>query len=307
MQDVLILNQKLAHSFSYYDLDTGKELHRIRFPDFPHEFAVDSENRYAYIGHYGIETHMHLADGGTEIFVVDIAAAKHERTLNVWPSRRVHGLVMDEQDRLYALSEGNSTLLIFDKPREQDVPNRALPSGGYKSHLVAVSKDGTHCFCTNLLSNTVTYLRPQDPTFAPVPIFPGLMPEGNCFSADEKTFFVTNRQSETVISIDVTTLTVTGSAKTRTDPTRVYRDGRGRLLVTNYGENSISTFNEALEPQGTLELEHRPIGMSFHPSEPLAYVSFKGDHLGILDLERLRIERTFPTLSEPDVSAVVRI
>jgi hypothetical protein len=51
-------NQKLAHSFSYYDLETGKELHRITFPDFPHEFAVDSESRYAYVGHYGIETHM---------------------------------------------------------------------------------------------------------------------------------------------------------------------------------------------------------------------------------------------------------
>jgi YVTN family beta-propeller protein len=307
MQDVLILNQKLAHSFSYYDLETGKELHRIKFPDYPHEFAVDSQNRYAYVGHYGIETHMHQAEGGNEIFVVDIAAAKHVRTLSVWPFRRVHGLVMDEQDRLYALSEGNSTLLIFDNPREQDVPNRALPSGGYKSHLIAVSKDGKHAFCTNLLSNTVTYLQPQDPTFAPLSIFPGLMPEGNCFSADEKTFYVSNRQSETVVSIDVATLKVTSSARTRTDPTRVYRAGQGRLLVTNYGENSISVFNEALEPLGILGLDHRPIGMSFHPQEPFAYVSFKGDHLGVLDLERLRVDRMFPTLSEPDVSAVVRI
>jgi DNA-binding beta-propeller fold protein YncE len=109
------------------------------------------------------------------------------------------------------------------------------------------------------------------------------------------------------VSIDVATLKVTGSAPTRADPTRVYRDGCGRLLVTNYGENSISTFNEALEPLGLLHLNYRPIGMSFHPSDPVAYVSFKGDHLGILDLERLAIERTFPTLSEPDVSAVVRI
>ena len=117
------------------------------------------------------------------------------------------------------------------------------------------------------------------------------MPEGNCFSTDEKTFFVSNRQSETVVSIDVATLKVTGSAPTRTDPTRVYRDGKGGLLVTNYGENSISTFNEALEPLGTLDLDYRPIGMSFHPTDPVAYVSFKGDHLGILDQERLRSSR----------------
>ena len=127
MQDVLILNQKLAHTFSYYDLATGKELHRITFPDFPHEFTVDRENRYAYIGHYGIETHMHLADGGTEIFVVDIAAAKHVRTLNCWPFRRVHGMAMDEADRLYALSEGNSTLLIFDDRGNRTCPTAPCP------------------------------------------------------------------------------------------------------------------------------------------------------------------------------------
>jgi hypothetical protein len=40
--------------------------------------------------------------------------------------------------------------------------------------------------------------------------------------------------------------------------------------------------------------------MSFHPKAPFSYISFKGDHLGILDLERLRIDRTFPTLTEPD-------
>ena len=134
----------------------------------------------------------------------------------------------------------------------------------------------------------MTYLRPQDLTSAPVPIFPGLMPGGNCFSADEKTFYVSNRRSETVVSIDVATLKVTGSAKTRIDPTRVYRDGQGRLLVTNYGENSISVYNEALEPQGILGLEHRPTGMNSHPQDPSAYVSLTGDHLGILDPERLR-------------------
>ena len=106
MSEISILNQKLAHSLSYYDIDTGRELHRTRFSDYRHECAVDSKNGYASIGPYGIETHMQQSEGGNEIFVVDIAEAKHVRTLSVWPFRRVHGLVVDEQDRLYALSGG---------------------------------------------------------------------------------------------------------------------------------------------------------------------------------------------------------
>lgn len=305
MAETLILNQKCAHTFSFYDLVSGREVHRLRLPDFPHEFVIDSKGRYAYVGHYGIETHAHHGEGGCSIFVIDLKTGAHVRTLDTYPYRKIHGLAMDSQDRLYALSEGSSVLMIFDDPTACDTPNRALPSGGYKSHLVAVTQDGEQAFCLNLMSNTTTYLRPQDPTFAPVPIIPGKMPEGNCLSVDESVFFVTNRASETVVAIDVRTLKVTRSARTLTDPTRVYQDPTGRLFVTNYGEQAISVFDENLNDLGILRLDARPIAMSFHPTQPLGYVSLKSDEMGVVDLETLRIIRTFPTLQEPDVSKVV--
>lgn len=304
-QETLLLVEKCAHAFSFYDLRSGEQIKSIRLPDFPHEFVVDSEGRYAYVGHYGIETQAHNGEGGSSVFVIDLKTREHVRTLDIWPFRRPHGIAIDAKDRLYVLSEGDSALLVFDDPRTEIKPSRALPSGGYKSHLVALRSDGEVAFSLNLLSNTVTFLKPQDPTFAPVPIVPGVRPEGNCFSADEKLLYVANRQSETIVAIDVETLKVVASAKTGTDPTRIYRDRRNRLFVTNYGDDYMSVYTPALEQIGTVPLPSLPIGMSFHPQRDEAYISLKSDQIGVLDLETLRFSRYFPTLREPDVSHVL--
>jgi len=303
--ETLLLVEKCAHAFSFYDLKSGTCMKTIHLPEFPHEFVVDSSRRFAYVGHYGVETQAHNGEGGCSVFVIDLHKREHVRTLDLWPFRRPHGIAIDEKDRLYVLSETNSALLVFDHPERDDKPKRAVPSGGYKSHLVALRKDGEVAFSLNLLSNTVTLIKPQDPTFVPVPIVPGARPEGNCFSADEKTLYVTNRDSETIVAIDVDTLQVTASARTGVDPTRIYRDRRERLIVTNYGDDHMSMYDSRLERIGTVPLPGLPIAMSFHPHRDEAYVSLADDRIGVLDLETLRFSRYFPTLREPDVSQVL--
>lgn len=304
-QEVLLLVQKCAHTFSFYDVQTGAVLKHIRLPEFPHEFVVDSKNRFAYVGHYGIETSSHEGEGGCSVFVIDLERAEHVRTLSIWPFRRPHGLAMDDQDRLYVLSEGNSTLLIFDQPHLRDVPDRAIPSGGYKSHLVAMTRNGETAFALNLLSNTITRLKPQDPTIAPLPMQPGSQPEGNCFSRDERTLYVTTRGDNSIVAVDVETLKVTHRGHTGADPTRIYRDRQDRLYVTNYGEQSLSVFSPQLEQIRRVELDSTAIAMSLHPTRDLAFVTLKDQRVGMLDLNTWTFERYFETLLEPDVSQVI--
>ncbi|TWE10856.1 YVTN family beta-propeller protein [Pseudomonas sp. AG1028] len=304
-QEVLLLVQKCAHTFSFYDVQSGDAIKHIRLPEFPHEFVVDSQNRFAYVGHYGIETSSHEGEGGCSVFVIDLEKAEHVRTLSIWPFRRPHGLAMDDQDRLYVLSEGNSTLLIFDQPHLKDTPDRAIPSGGYKSHLVALTRSGETAFALNLLSNTITRLKPQDPTIAPLPVQPGSMPEGNCFSADERTLYVATRGDDSIVAVDVETLQVTRRGRTGADPTRIYRDRQGRLFVTNYAEHSISVFNADLEEIHRIELDTHAIAMSLHPTRDLAFVTLKDQRVGMLDLDTFTFQRYFHTLLEPDVCQVI--
>ena len=302
-QEVLILNQKCAHTLSFYNPSTGEELNRIRLPDYPHEFVVDSKQRYAYVGHYGIlGAHCVGDQGGCSVFVIDLETCNHIHTLSTWPYYRIHGLGMDDQDRLFAMSEGHNTLLRFSDPQNDTAPDMAVASGGYKTHLFALSRDGETAYGINLLSNSVTKIKPNDPTFTPVTMVPGRMPEGNCLSADEKTLFVSNRTDNSIVAIDVDTMTVRDQASTGIDPTRIYCDPKNRLVVTNYGENSVSLFDQKLKSLGRIALEHIPIAMSFHPNGEKAYISFKGDQMGVLNLESGEMENYFPTLDEPDVS-----
>jgi len=305
-QEILLLVEKCSHCFSYYDVASGERLHSIQLEEFPHEFVVDAAKRFAYVGHYGVETSGHLGQGGTRIFQIDLAARKLARTIDIAPFNRLHGMQMDEHGRLYALSEDRAQLVVLDHPETDTAPRRAVPAGGIKSHLFALTRDGQTAYVMNLLSHTVTKVRPHDATAAPVSCSPGEKPEGYALSADEQTLYVTNRWSNTLAAIDTASMKVVREAPSREDPTRLYLYRDGRLVVTNYGERSLSVVDSAsLEELTRIPMEARPIALSFHPTRPLAFVSQDNDKLGYFNMETLAFERFIATQREPDVSCVV--
>jgi DNA-binding beta-propeller fold protein YncE len=306
MSDLLLLVQKCAHTFSVYDLEAGVALKHIVLPNFPHEFTVDPARRFAYVGLFGIETAWTRGhDGDTRVAVIDLQLREHVRTLDLWPYRRPHGMACDGQGRLYAMSEAQDTLLVFDDPRTQDVPNMAVPSGGIKTHLVTLTADAEWAYGVHLLSNTVTKFHPRNPTVAPQAVLPGPRPEGNALSKNERTLFVANRGDDTLVEIDTATMALGRRVKTRRDPNRIYRHD-GLLLLTNSGEQSLSVFDAAsLTEVVCIDLPANPTALSFHPNKPCAYVSFQDDRVRVLDLERWAFEREFQTLREPDASFVL--
>lgn len=306
MADLLLLVQKCAHTFSIYDLDSGTALKHLVLPNFPHEFCVDPTRRYAYVGIFGIETAWGRGDDGDHrVAVIDLQRREHVRTLDLWPYLRPHGMACDGQGRLYAMSEAHDTLLVFDQPEVQDAPNMAVSSGGIKTHLVTLTADAECAYGVHLLSNTVTKFHPRNATVAPVAVMPGPRPEGNALSADERTLYVANRGDDTLVEIDTATMALGRRVQTRRDPNRIYRHG-GLLLLTNSGEQSLSVFDAAsLREVTCVELPANPTALSFHPTQPRAYVSFQDDRVRVLDLEQWRFEREFPTLREPDASFVI--
>lgn len=305
-REILLLVEKCSHCFSYYDIAKGERLHSIPLEDFPHEFVVDQEGRFAYVGHYGVETSGHLGFGGTRIFQIDIAGRSLVRSIDIAPFNRLHGMQMDQAGRLYALSEDRAQLVVIDKPATDTAPRRAVPTGGIKSHLFALTRDGQTAFSMNLLSHTVTRIRPHDPLAEPVACTPGEKPEGYALSADEKTLYVTCRWSNTVCAIDLATMRVVRSAPTRDDATRLYLFRDGRMVATNYGERSLSVFDPAtLKELAHIPMEARAIALSYHPTQPIAFVSQDDDKLGIFNMQTLRFDRFIDTQREPDVSQLI--
>jgi len=307
-RDTLLLVEKCSHCFSWYDIESGERLRSLQLPDFPHEFVTDRAERYAYVGHYGVETSGHVGEGGHVLLQIDIRSSQLVRSIDLSPFNRIHGLQMDMHDRLYALSEEKATLLVLDQPATDIAARRAVPSGGIKSHLFALSRDGQTAFCMNLLSHTVTKVKPWDPLAAPLACHPGQKPEGYCLSADEETLFVSNRWSNTLSAIDTASMAVKYSAPSREDVTRLYRAPDGRMFTSNYGDRSLSIVNpDNLQETHYLKLEGRCIALTFHPTKPLAFISLDSDRVAVLDLTELKVLRYIATQKEPDVSKVVML
>ena len=308
-KETLLLVQKCAHTFSFYDLATGEAEKHIVLPNFPHEFTVDPVRQVAYVGHYGIETASHLGDpGGHSVFAIDLKRRELIATLNLWPYYRPHGLTVDQQGRLFVMSEGHNVLMRFSDPVNRHVPDLAVPSGGFKTHLFALTKDAETAYALNLLSNTVTKIRPNDPTFTPIAMVPGPVPEGNVLSSDETLLYVANRGDDTLVAVDTASMKVVAQGKTRRDPNRVYRirdkHGVDLLLTTNSGEQSLSIFGTDLVEKRCLVLPSNPLALSLHPTERAAFISFQDETVRRLCLDTFEFTQTIRTLREPDSSYV---
>lgn len=304
--DVLVVVEKSSHAVSFYDVESGERRQTVQLPDFPHEMVVDSRRRFAYVGHYGVRVSADVGEGGAAVFVIDLAERSLARTIDTRPYRRIHGMGVDRRDRLYALSEEKAVLLGFDTPSTDEAPVRAVPTHGVKTHLCTLSRDGERAYVTGLLSHTVSLVRPHDAAVAPVLMTPGRMPESSCLSRDEKTLFVGARKSSSLVAVDARTMKVRRSHRTGGDPLRLYTLDDDRLLVTDVAADTLTEYGTDLRPIRSLRLDGTPSAVSFHPGEPLAYVSLLGSaRIAVVDLERLAVVGGFPTRREPDSSALL--
>ncbi|RDD87086.1 YncE family protein [Streptomyces parvulus] len=304
--DVLVVVEKSGHAVGFYETTSGRLLRRVALPDYPHEMVVDSRRRFAYVGHYGVRMSATAGEGGAAVLVIDLAERTLARTIDTRPFNRVHGMGIDDRDRLYALSEEKAMLLGFDTPSTDQAPTRAVPAHGVKTHLFTLTRDGERAYVTGLLSHTVSLVRPHDAAAPPLVVTPGQLPESSCLSRDEKTLFVGARRSSALVAVDARTMRVLRSRKVGGDPLRVYTVDEDRLLATDITAHTITLYSTVLRPIRSLKLDGIPAAVSFHPHRPLAYVSQLGTNsVAVVDLERFTVAGGFDTGPEPDSSALL--
>ncbi|HEU0201000.1 MAG TPA: YncE family protein [Burkholderiaceae bacterium] len=306
MKRALITVQKFGHCLSAYDTADGRELARVTLPDYPHEFALDARRGLAYVGHYGIPTQFDEGEGGHAVLVVDVRGARVLRRLECGSEyRRIHGIAVDDAGRVFVLSETAKALLVFERPLDDTRPQRIRASGGERSHILAVSRDGTRAYSANLLSNTVTLIRPFDGEGPAQALATGSRPEGLALTPDESVLYVTHRGSNTLTAVDTTRWTVKGEVATGADPTRAVVARGGRVLVTHYGEHTIGVYGPDLAPEALIEVPAHPIAVGIDARDGRVYATLKDASVAVIDPETWRVERCFRVGAEPDGVALV--
>jgi DNA-binding beta-propeller fold protein YncE len=234
--------------------------------------------------------------------VVDLAARRRVGTVECGEYRRPHDVAFDAAGRLYVLSEGAGRLLVVERPASGRI-DRTLPTGGQGSHKLAVLASGEVALSSNMYSNTVSALFPQDPERPPVIIPVGNRPEGSVFDPEERHLFVMNREDAQISVIDVRRLS--GTLAVPPGPVRVSRTPEGTLLVALYHDRSLAV----LDPAGRLALRvalpERPISIGYHAPTRTALLSTHAHEVCCVDLRTGRVARTIKTGLDPDPVVVL--
>ena len=305
--DVLVLMEKCSHCLSFYDLESGNKISSIGLEDYPHEFVVDHEEKYAYAAYYGVLNSGVEGTHGNKVFIIDLAKQEIAKILSFKNYRRLHGITIDGNGRLYVLSENNHYLMIKNDPFKGDTFDRFVATGGERGHLMAVNQKGTKAFTMNIGSHNVSYLDLSQKNVPPIVIDTGYQkPEGFTFNSDESKLYVTNRLSDMISIIDTKTLQVIGSFPARKDPLRM-KYFNEQLIVINYGDQSLSIIN----PENNQELKHvafdsNPLYLSIDDTRKMAFVSLFSNELAVFNMKDWSFIKKFKTGIEPDVSYLIK-
>ena len=303
--DAIAVVQKGDHALCYYDLE-GEELARVALDPYPHEWAVSADRQRAFISHFGLALAEDQGEGGNTVSVVDLPGRRKLGALSCGGHRRPHGITLDNAGALYVLSEADSRLLVSRQPTSGRFDSDQ-PSGGEGSHMVTVSSDGKTAFISNMRSNTVTVVFPDDPECPPVELESGRRPEGSVLDRNEQYLYVACRESARIMVVDVMNLQVLEPIRTRPGPVRLCWDHRRRLLAPLYHDRSLALVNPANHRIDHVPLPANPVSVSFDADSGLALVSTLGDEVCVIDVESRSLERRIPTRADPDPAMLLQL
>ena len=295
----LVVANKDDATVSLLDLPSGRIVATVPTGDGPHEVAISPDGRQAVVSNTGDREHP-----GSTLTLLDIAAAKALRTIDLGSYRLPHGLAWLRGGEVLVTVEPSKALLAVNvrNGRTRRIPlPQALP------HMLVVTPGGDEAFVANMGAGSVTAIDVASGRRL-ADIKTGAGAEGIDISPNGREVWVTNRAANTVSVIDVPTLTLLLSIDVpATGPIRakVTPDGR-RVLVANARTGDVSVI-AAEERRVERRLDtglgpnSAPVGLLIDPSGARAYVAHAGsDRITVFDLATWKHVASWPTGRVPD-------
>src|SRR6266404_189209 len=194
---LLVLNKE-DRTLAIVDSSAGKVVGTVPVGEGPHEITVSTDGKLAFVGNYGSR------EPGNTISVIDLAARKELRRVDLGPLRRPHG-IMFADGKLYFTAEVNKLIARYDPASNQ--VDWLLGTGQNGTHMVLVSKDMNLMVTANIGSDSVTAIeRSSGPLGWNETVIPvGKGPEGIDMSPDGKQIWAAHSRDGHVSIIDIGT------------------------------------------------------------------------------------------------------
>jgi len=296
---LLVVNKSEA-TLAIVDTTSGKLLAKVPTGDSPHEVAASKDGRLAFVTNYGGDR------PGNTLSVIDVAARKELRRVDLGTLRRPHGItVIDgkavftaEDARQVARYDPSTNKIDWRFDTNQDV-----------THMVLANRKGGMLFTSNIGSNTIGIIEQQGNDWKQTLVRVGPGPEGLDLSPDERELWVAHTGDGGVSIVDLSARKViqTIDAGTRrANRLKFTPDGRLALISDMDGGGLTVIDTSSRRVLNRLPVGRMPEGILVTPDGTRAYVAVTGDNrVAVVDLKTLKVTESIETGGGPDGMAWV--
>ena len=293
---LLVLNKEDA-TLAIVEAASGKVLGTVPTGEGPHELVVSSDGKFAFASNYGTGP----APGHT-ISMIDIAAGKELRRIDVAPLSRPHGLAV-VNGKLYFTAEAEKKIARYD-PAAGKI-DWEFDTGQNTTHMVLPAKDARTIFTSNIASDTISMIQQAaggawSQTIVPV----GKGPEGLDLSPDGRELWSAHSRDGGVSVIDVASKKVVhtiAAGTKRSNRIKLTPDGKFALISDLEAGDLVVLDAAAHKEVKRLPLGKMPEGILIPPSGGVAYVAVNGDnHVAVVDLKTWQVTKKIQTGKGPD-------
>lgn len=300
-EGTLIVLNKADASAWLLDAGDGSVRAKLATGAGPHEAAVSPDGALAVVCDYGEQ------QPGSTLTVIDVAAGKVARTIDLGADKRPHGILFDGPQSVLVTVEAVKALVRVDLAAGK--VSARFPTGQEVSHMVALEPGGARAWVANIGSGTVTLLDLGGEQAARH-VSTGKQPEGLALAREGRELWVGNRAEHTLSVLDTKSLEVLATLPCAGFPIRVVLTPDGRRALSTCAESGeLAVFDVEARKESKRIALHRdgetaspqPVGVLVPPSGKRAYVALCAqDQIAVIDLEQLAVLTHFATGKVPD-------
>ena len=299
---LLVLNKEDA-TFVIVNPESGAIAGRVPVGQGPHELVASTDGKYAFASNYGTGS----APGRT-ISMIDIAAQKELRRIDVSPLSRPHGLAF-ANGKLYFTAEADKKIARYDPAA--DKIDWQFETGQNATHMVLPSKDLRTIFTSNIASNSVSAIEQgAGGAWTQTVIAVGQGPEGIDLSPDGREVWSAHSRDGGVSVIDAAAKKVKQTialGTKRSNRIKLTPDGKFALVSDSEAGDLVVVDAPARKEIKRIALGRSPEGIVIAPDGSRAFVAVNGDnHVAVVDLKTWMVTKKLQTGTGPDGMAWLR-
>ena len=298
---LLVLNKEDAN-LAIVEPVSGNVLGRVPVGQGPHELVTSTDGTIAFASNYGTGP----APGRT-ISMIDIAARKELRRIDVSPLSRPHGLAF-AKGKLYFTAEADRKIARYDPAT--DTIDWQFETGQATTHMVLPTKDARTIFTSNIGGDSVSVIQQATGgawTQTVIPV--GMGPEGIELSPDGREVWSAHSRDGGVSIIDVASKKVVQTialGTKRSNRIKLTPDAKFALVSDLEAGELVVLDAPARQEIKRIPLGKMPEGILIPASGGVAYVAVNGDNfVAVVDLKTWQVTKKISTGSGPDGMAWV--